>query len=171
MNVIRIAYWIIVIMLGVWSVIATSRPTVPTAAQDLDVNHKIKPGDLQTPQIADLMNHYLRKAVKPGAPVTSDMVGEKAGVPVIESGFAVIVNVSRALREQRNIHEGDVVRIKSGDQLLGDPGVVQAVTCDESRCAIAIGLDKAPHFEPKALQGAEVEEFHPATSDAASMGI
>lgn len=171
MNGVRIAYWIIVIALGVWSSIAATRSTAPTATQALDVNHKIKPGDLQTPEIAALTNRYLRRPVKPGEAVTSDMVGEKASEPVIDSGFAVIVNVSRDYIAQRGIHEHEMVQIKSGRQPLGDPGTVRAVVCDESRCAIAVGFDKAPSFDAKALQGAYVEKFIPPTaSDAASGG-
>jgi hypothetical protein len=159
-NYIRAAYGLLVIVLGAWSVAATLRPAVPIAAQALGVNHEIKPGDLQTPEIAALIHHYLRQPVKPGEPVTSDMVGDRAAVPVIESGFIAVVNVPRTLREQRGIHDGESVQIRSGNQPLNGPGIVRSVTCDENRCAIAIGFDKAPGFDQQALRGADVTEFH-----------
>lgn len=160
MNRLRIGYWLLVILLGVWSVAETLRPAVPIAARALAVNDQIKPGDLQTPEIAALTHHYLRQSVKVGEPVSSGLVGDYAAVPVIESGFMVVVNVPRTLREQRGLHDGESVQIRSGNQPLNGAGVVRSITCDTNRCAIAIGFDKAPVFDPQVLHGADVIEFH-----------
>jgi hypothetical protein len=163
LNPIRIVYWVAVVVLGIWAVAETrSRPAVPTAAQPLGVNQKIKPGDLQTPEIAALTDHFLRQPVKAGQAVTGDMVGDQAVVPVIESGFYVVVNMPQSLCEQRQIHDGQSVQIRSGKQPLTGDGVVGAVAHDDNRCAVAVRFDKAPGFDPQALQGAEVTEFHPA---------
>jgi hypothetical protein len=160
-NGLRILYWLVVIGLGGWSLYVALHPAAPIAYQTLDPNHQIKPGDLQTPEIAALTNLYLRRRVKAGEEVTSDMVGDQPGIPVIDSGFVVVVNVPRALREQRGIHDGQSVQISSGNQPLSGAGTVRSVICDENRCAIAVGFDKAPAFDPQALQGADVSEFHP----------
>lgn len=157
----RIAYWLVVIGLGLWSVCHSSRPTAPTATRPLDVNHKLVPGDLETPEIAALTDRYLRTPVAPGEPVTGNMVGDKAGIPLIDSGVLAVVDVARAACDRPGIRERAMVRLRSGGQPLGDPGTVRSIVRDESRCAIAIGFDKAPGFDPKALAGAEVEAYVP----------
>jgi hypothetical protein len=157
-------------VLGFWSAWAAWQQTQPTSVRALGANHRIQPGDLQTPEIATLTNRYLLRPVQPGGVVTGDIVGDTASVPVIGSGFVVIVNIARSLSEQRQLFKGEVVQIRSGGQPLGTPGTIRGLLCDENRCAVAVALDRAPSFDPLALQGADVEQFHPSASSPATQG-
>jgi hypothetical protein len=154
----RIIYGVLVLGLGLWAVFASSRPAVPTAAKALSVNHKITQGDLETPEIAALINYFLRTSVGQGKQVTRDMVGETAGIPVIDTGLVAVVNLAKGRHEKCELKEGDDVRIISGGKQLDDPGKLLSMTCDEDRCAAAIRLEKTPTFDSKALQNAEIEK-------------
>ncbi|HYZ61874.1 MAG TPA: hypothetical protein VE650_05420 [Acetobacteraceae bacterium] len=155
MNEVRLIYWALVIALGIASVLELSSGT-PTATKTLPINHKIQPGDLETNAIAALNNYYVRRLATARQKVTRDMVSDAPGPAVIESGFAVIVNLERKAADDLHLQEGELVQIRSGKQDLGKPGPLRALTCDEARCTAVIGFDQAPNFDPKLLRGSEL---------------
>jgi hypothetical protein len=155
-NAIRLGYWLLVVVLGAWSVVELF-PSPPTATKALATNHKIELGDLQTGQIAAMTGRYLRRSVRSDERVTEDMLSESETPPLMPSGFAAVVNLTRQRVEDLRLREGSVVQIKSGPQDLGKPGPIRALVCDPSRCTVVVSVDAAPPFDPRLLNGAELE--------------
>jgi hypothetical protein len=127
----------------------------PTSTSRLDANHVLVPNDLSTPATAALLKRYLREPVERDKPITPAMVSTRPVIPIVPSGIVIIVNMEKSQVQARGISLAAPVEVKKDGQTL-DHGKVIALPCDETRCAVLVGLEKAPPFNSSALAGAEV---------------
>jgi hypothetical protein len=138
----------------------------PTSTGRLDANHLLVPGDLSTSATAALLNRYLREPVERDKPVTPAMVSARPVLPIEPSGIEIVVNVEKSQVQARGISLGGLVQVQKDGRTLVHKGTVIALPCDETRCAVVIGLEKAPSLDPSGLVGAEVAPVVPPSGSA-----
>jgi len=158
-------------VLAVWMIISAvqhrSLPPLPTATRDLDRNHLVVAGDLETAVTASMLGKYVKKDLKKGTTVEADAVSDKPLAAPIPSTMAAIVAISVATQKSEKIDEGQSVRICVNRSPFAGPSKVLRVECDEQICSVAVALPRMPGqiVDPDALSNARLVG---ATSDCST---
>lgn len=152
-----IAYMIAVALAG-YGIYQRTLPPPALATQNLQRNHVIGPGDLETSNITPLRGQYLRKDVKLGEAVTQDMVAPKQLPPRIENTMAAVVTIPVGRYRALSLKPGDEIQICVNANPFGGMSKVLTVDCDEQVCTIFAKLPKMANqpVDPGALIDARI---------------
>jgi hypothetical protein len=161
-GIVYLAYALAVLLLAIETAPQLVQNEIIRSTSHLPPNHLLAPADFSSPATAALVNRYLRTEIAAGKPITPDMVSASPVVPVVPAGIALILNMDRAQLQRQHFTIGQEVEIQKDGQTL-QKGRIIALPCDETRCAVLVGVVKSGIIDGPMLTGAEVVASPPVT--------
>ncbi|MDM0026281.1 SAF domain-containing protein [Variovorax saccharolyticus] len=116
----------------------------PRAGSDLAAGHAITAADLRLPLTDPLVGKHLRRDVKAGEAITPDLLTSSAPRKLPDASLAAVVALAASEARKMGLGRGTRVDVVRGGSAAPIRGTVMETSCDDKKCLVYVGLDKAP---------------------------